>query len=201
MSSARRRRGTTSTSTPWEIAKALLINDIRDGKLPPTMSPKVAYSMKVEYKNVEYCHFRTNLNSLRKSLKVINDRAIADKAAVSHDQEQLLVHQDLMRTRTIANPHHWDMSEAQRFLKLDVDDGKHCTMLPKELRMTREEYKAFPLDVFRKHIHQEVRSRKETAYWQVRTRKSQEAGEKSKTIQLRRKSTAIGSSIATSPST
>jgi hypothetical protein len=165
------------------------------------MSPKVAYNMRGEYNNVEYCHFRTNLNSLRKSLKVTNDRAMADKAAVSHDQEQqLLVHQDLMRTRTIANPPHWDMSEAQRFLKLDVDDGKHCTMLPKELRMTREEYKVFSLDVFRKHIHQEVRSRKETAYWQVR-RRSQAAGEKSKTIQSRRKLTAISSSIATSPST
>jgi hypothetical protein len=82
-------------------------------------------------------------------LKVIDDRAIADKAAVSNDQEQhLLVHQDLMRTRTSANPHHWDMSEAQQFLKLDVNNVKHCTMLPKKLRMTREEYKAFPLDVF-----------------------------------------------------
>jgi hypothetical protein len=31
--------------------------------------------------------------------------------------------------------------------------------------MSREEYQAFPLEVFRKHLHQEVRSRVETPYW------------------------------------
>jgi hypothetical protein len=163
MSSARRRRAKTTSTTPWEIAKALLITDFREGTLPATMAPRIVYSMREEYKQVEYHQFRTNLNSLRKSLKAVNDRAIVDSAAVAHDQQQLMHHR-----YNAARQHRWNGSEAQRLLKLDVNDEKHCIMLPHELRMTRDEYKAFPLDVFRKHIHQEVRSRKETAYWQVR---------------------------------
>jgi hypothetical protein len=170
MSSAQTPGGAPAGLTPWEIVKALLIADIQEGKVPPTMSPKVVYSMRVEYRRqVEYRQFRTNLNNLRKSLKAVNDRAIVDRAAVAHDQQRRLVHQNI--TLAASSSHHrWDASEAQRLLKLDVNNEMHRTMAPKELRMTRCEYKAFPLNVFRKHIHQEVRSRKETAYWQVRRR-------------------------------
>jgi broad specificity polyphosphatase/5'/3'-nucleotidase SurE len=50
-------------------------------------------------------------------------------------------------------------------------------MRPQELRKTRVEYASFPVDVFRKHIHQEVRSRKDKAYWMVRQQKKDETKE------------------------
>ena len=161
---------TKSNTSCWEIAKALLVADIQGGTIAPTMNPKAVYNMRVEYRQVEYCKFRTNLNGLRKSLKAVNERAMVDQAAVVHDQQQQLMHQNIshLAATSSATCHRWDASEAQHLLKLDVTDEKHLTMRPKELRMTRDEYRAFPLDVFRKHIHQEVRSRKETAYWQVR---------------------------------
>jgi hypothetical protein len=37
---------------------------------------------------------------------------------------------------------------------------------PKDLWETREEYKAFPLDVFRNHKYREERKQKEKVYWQ-----------------------------------
>jgi hypothetical protein len=61
----------------------------------------------------------------------------------------------------------WAGSEAARLLKIDVDNGRHLTMKPRELYALddRPEYRIWPLKVFRKHIHQEVRSRKTQAYW------------------------------------
>ena len=72
---------------------------------------------------------------------------------------------------------HWDGSAAQGLLKVDVDEGRHINMRPQELRKTRVEYASFPVDVFRKHIHQEVRSRKDKAYWMVRQQKKDETKE------------------------
>ena len=45
-------------------------------------------------------------------------------------------------------------------LKRDVAEKRHETMAPQLLHKTRIEYMDYPLDVLRKHIHQEVRLRK-----------------------------------------
>jgi hypothetical protein len=58
-------------------------------------------------------------------------------------------------------------------------------MKPQELRMTRLEYQRFPKDVFRKHIHQEVRSLNETPYWLVKKMHLQEKKDKKKAKKLR----------------
>jgi hypothetical protein len=56
-------------------------------------------------------------------------------------------------------------SEAERLLKLDVSNGEHKKMKPKELKLTRPEYEPFPPCVFAKHIHQELRERRAKSYW------------------------------------
>jgi hypothetical protein len=58
----------------------------------------------------------------------------------------------------------WHKSEAKKLLKQDIDDGKHLHMKPSELRGTRKEYEDFGLEVFRKHIHQDVDSRSKRAF-------------------------------------
>jgi hypothetical protein len=58
-------------------------------------------------------------------------------------------------------------------------------MQPQELRITRLEYQRFLKDVFRKHIHQEVRSLTETPYWLVTKMKKQEQKDKKKATKLR----------------
>jgi hypothetical protein len=39
----------------------------------------------------------------------------------------------------------------------DINGGLHQIFTPSQLRNTRPEYQEFPLDVFRRHIHQEKR--------------------------------------------
>ena len=98
-------------------------------------------------------------------MKKLSDEALVDSNAVANDRRAHPKNNDGNALRSYP---HWDGSEAQRLLKLDVDDGTHERLLPRELHQARVEYQAYPLDVFRKHIHQETRSRRETAYWLVK---------------------------------
>ena len=138
--------------TPWEIAKEILIQEISEGRVLETMGPKDVYVMKEEYQRVEYKKFRTNLNSLRKALNKLKNTAAIDTAAVVHDRR---LHPINMDNRNFSHPR-WDGSDSQKLLKIDVAPEKQDTMKPKDLQMTQEEYQVFPLDVFHKHIHQEV---------------------------------------------
>jgi hypothetical protein len=65
----------------------------------------------------------------------------------------------------------WHGTEAERLLKEDVKNSLHKTMKPRKLHLTRKEYRAFELDIFRGHIYQETRSRLESGYWLVKKRK------------------------------
>lgn len=68
----------------------------------------------------------------------------------------------------------WCSSKAEALLKADVDQEKHKSMAPKDLYETNNEYKKFPLVVFRNHIHQETRGRLERAYWLVKKEEKKE---------------------------
>jgi hypothetical protein len=65
----------------------------------------------------------------------------------------------------------WDGSSAQTLLNADIDDGKHTRMKPQVLHGTREEYEVFDLTVFRKHIRQEVQTRKFWVYMAEKKKK------------------------------
>jgi hypothetical protein len=65
----------------------------------------------------------------------------------------------------------WHGMEAERLLKEDVKNGLHKTMKPRKLCLTRKEYRAFKLDIFRGHIYQETRSQLGSGYWLVKKRK------------------------------
>ena len=62
----------------------------------------------------------------------------------------------------------WSGSDAQLALRNDVNAGIHLNSRPQAMHSTRDVYSDFPLDVFRGHIYQEVRCRKETSYWKWR---------------------------------
>ena len=55
-------------------------------------------------------------------------------------------------------------------------------MKPKELWLFREEYQEFPINEFRGHIYQEVRSELETPYWLVKKQKKADKLAKRKTM-------------------
>jgi hypothetical protein len=64
------------------------------------------------------------------------------------------------------------------YLKHDVDRGKHEIMKPKALYDTQIEYQDYPLVVFQKHIHQEVKWRKFVAYCQDKAEKKKSKSKK-----------------------
>ena len=50
----------------------------------------------------------------------------------------------------------WNNHSASELLKNDEASGDAAGMKPKQLRMSRKEYREFPLPVFRKYIYQEI---------------------------------------------
>lgn len=56
---------------------------------------------------------------------------------------------------------HWHTHAAKQLLADDVQFGRMCAMKPSKFHTTRDEYKEFPLEVFRRHIYQEQRKQRE----------------------------------------
>lgn len=153
--------------TAWEIAKEKLTKEIVDGNLPHDIHPKAVRQLDDSYKNVPEQNFEQNLNELRKRLANFKFYSELDDKALRSDR---LYYPEKAENR-------WAGSEAERLLKIDIDDGRHERMKPKELYEdpNRVAYKEFSLDQFRKHINQEVRSRKGTMYWMALKAQKKEA--------------------------
>ena len=147
-------------------AKELLRIDIVEKRVTSDMKPKVVYAMRPEYQAFKKKNFSKNYRTLQKGIAKDQQRADVDHAAVARD---LQLHPPA--THHSRGYPRWAGSEAERLLQIDVENGIHTTLKPRELRATQEEYRAYPLDVFRMHIHQETRRRKERSYWLSRKRK------------------------------
>ena len=148
--------------TDWGTseAKELLKKDIEEGRVTEQMQPHQVYEMHPEYKRYKYTNFTANLGSLKGAINDSHKHADFDDAALANDER---LHP--RSATTTAGLPRWDGSEAQGLLKMDVDDGKHDSMQPKDLYESRVEYEVFSLEVFRKHIYQETRKCVETPYW------------------------------------
>jgi hypothetical protein len=107
------------------------------------------------------------------SIKRKEDCALFDSAAVESFRSLHPRNQATQR-----NYPFWDTSEASRLLEKDIDDGLHVLMTPKELYNTRQEYKEFPLAVFRKHIHQARQAGVQSSYWMHRKKLKEENWER-----------------------
>jgi hypothetical protein len=92
--------------------------------------------------------------------------AISDSTALAHDRcifpKKAYNHQGKPR---------WEGSEAKQLLKRDIDEGKHKKFKPVDLYKSQNKYKKYPLKVFQKHVHQEVRRHKYLAQRHARTEK------------------------------
>jgi hypothetical protein len=105
-------------------------------------------------------NFGTNLRSLQKTIRENQAKADSDSAALAHDR-----HLFPPSANTSLGYPRWDGSVAQRLLREDVEAGLTRRYEPKELYQMQPEYQAFPLVVFRDHIYQEERSRRDRNYW------------------------------------
>lgn len=159
-------------ANPWHHsdAKKLLIQDIKDGIVGTVESglhPSQVYVMRPEYAEYDYSRFVKYLYDLRLKYDDLRHLAYVDDQALSHDLA--------LGLRKNSRPYPiWQGSEAERLLKEDLDAGADLVMKPAELRASRPEYLVWPLDVFRNHIHQELRARRERPYWMARKQKKEE---------------------------
>jgi len=153
-------------------AKAKLYDDLIKGVIPVQSGPgdpgpKELYETRYQHdpafqddNSGDAGKFSSRLRALRKQIATKYDRSKVDSDALANDRlifpEQ--VHNDAGRGYP-----KWGGSGAKALLKVDVDAGLHLMMKPSELRMTRQEYQAYPPPVFRDHIYQELKSRKKNA--------------------------------------
>ena len=150
--------------TPWEIAKPLLEQDVINRDVTDDMPPRQVKQMRDEYKNCGKS-FGSNYRRLQKSIRQHKSRAFKDASAYNHDKQ--------LKTLARYDPNCWEGSEAKALLAEDIEDEMHKKLTPKQLWLLREEYRVFELDVFRPHIYQIERSKRETNYWKVKQKKKE----------------------------
>lgn len=150
--------------TPWEIAKPLLEKDYLERRILDHMMPAEVKQMRDEYKKCGKS-FGSNLRRMQKAIRAHRSRAFKDAVAYNHDKDIHVLARD--------DDTCWDGSAAQKLLADDIKIGLHKTLKPRQLRLLREEYQVFDLDVFRPHIHQYTRSERETNYWIVKRKKKE----------------------------
>ena len=118
------------------------------------MGPKQVYERHEAFKSYDYTKFRNNLYGLRKVIAREFKRMREDCEAYGHDRA-------IVNGSIASKPVPWHRSPAANLLQLDVKANLHLRMQPKELWATRDEYKAFELKVFRKHLcHERDREQK-----------------------------------------
>jgi hypothetical protein len=143
--------------TLWEIAKEKLTEEIIAGRIKDDWKPSYVRTLDPKYEAVDAVNFSSNLRQLRERLKKFKTYADTDDEALQMDR---LLHPINYEGR-------WAGSEAEKLLKIDLEQRKNLHMKPSELRDTRTQYKCFSKDQFRKHIDQEIRSARDSLYWLV----------------------------------
>jgi hypothetical protein len=156
-----------------KLAETLILEDLQSGFIPlqsNLLGPKDAFRTRAEYyERVDYLWFRQRLNTLRKKIIKQNNTIAFEVAALQKDLSRRQQSKNEANANNTVNKQgnktRWDGSKASQLLSLDIDDKKHETMQPHQLYNSRPEYyEHFSLTVFRKHIYQEINSRKYIAY-------------------------------------
>jgi hypothetical protein len=164
----------------WETseAKELLEKDLLSGRISlqttRAWTPKIIYNLpdRPQFRLYVYKIFRSNLLTLRNRIKA--EKKAADTASLALTHDRVIYPLGAVNDQQGGAPR-WAGSLAQTWLNADIEEGKHETMKPNQLRQTRLEYMIFEKDIFRKHIHQEVKTRKWLVYLKE---KAEKAGKK-----------------------
>lgn len=139
-------------------AKQLLQRDLATGSIPLSghlMNARQVYDSRPEYAMFPFDLFPRRLSALRTEAKAQNNRRNLDSQAYAHDR-QLFPHP----THSTNGTPRWEGSEAERLLKLDITADLYPQHTPQEMYQSRRQYQDFSLEVFRGHIHQEIKRRK-----------------------------------------
>ena len=158
----------------YSEAKKVLVAGLTNGDIPldaEEMPAEIVYQQHPEFASFTLKHFTERLKYNRQSIAAKKKRANAEMEAFLHDQA---IH-PTQPYNQFGRPR-WEGSDAERSLRLDMDQGMHLTMKPMQLYYTRPEYhQVFTLEEFRKHIDQERRGRR---YIDFLTKKRQQKEDK-----------------------
>jgi hypothetical protein len=134
-------------------AKELLKKDIEEGRVKEVMTAREVFAMHPEFDVYKFQNSGNNLKNLRALVKRNKESAAFDSAALANDQGD-----HPHSAMTTAGLPRWHESDAERLLKVDVNQLQHETMTPQALHESRPEHQVFSLHIFRQHIQQESRS-------------------------------------------
>lgn len=140
--------------------KSILISKLRDGEIPMCGGDVAAiYAMHPAFGGPDdpeqFRLFVSRLRAARKSVAEGIQRSVLESAALESDREKNPP--SLFNQR---NEPRWQGSNAETQLKADIASNKHLQLKPQQLHQTHPDYQLFPLNVFRGHIHQEVKLQK-----------------------------------------
>lgn len=164
------KRSTGSVAAKWEEsdAKQHIRQSLEGDETHEywNMKPGDVYnSNKILFHQYKYENFRTNLNSLKKSIALNTQQIKFDELAIKEEAKafkrgEVTNHGNL----------YYDTSKARESLVMDVKDGTAHAYKnhPRDLRAKRPEYQSFGLNVFTKHFNREIRRANEEVGWQHR---------------------------------
>jgi len=145
-------------------AKGYLRNLLTKGDIPNEMRPKQVHQHyckdRPEFEPFGDKNFASRLKSLRDKVKDRNDKTARDAAALTRDRNTY--------PRPVMDGFglpHWPDCDAKELLEQDVNDKRHETLTRQALWESRPEcMENFPFDMFVKHVHQAMKTRKFHAY-------------------------------------
>jgi hypothetical protein len=171
----------------WRKAEAreIILEDLATGTLPidnDVVSAEEAwnemYCAMPEFEHVVFSQFEARLKDHRMQVARLQNASTHFLDSFRHDQE--------LRSRGILRPQGthdragrriFDRSAAKPLLKEDVIDEKHLQLTAEELHSSRQEYREWPLPIFKKRLRQAIHTQKFLYYlnWK-RAKKQQKRG-------------------------
>lgn len=159
-------KGKEEWGTSW--AKSILYKDLVNGtisldtKVMPPRMVRQHYLNRPEFQQflaenseAQKTRWRSNLARLRNK--------IIKKKHTSNNDAQALAHDRLIHPKPTTDHKgipHWDGSEAQRLMNLDIDNNKHKRFTKAAFHLSRAEYATMPKKLFRDRVYKELRKRK-----------------------------------------
>jgi hypothetical protein len=104
--------------------------------------------------------FRSNLMRLVETVREDQGRGQWDQDALNKEKLKYPINAIL-----IQGCPRWNISSAKILLEGDLKAQKHVGLLPRDLRVTRQEYIDFPLRIFRHRLYAEVQKQTGDAFW------------------------------------
>ena len=103
--------------------------------------------------------FRDNLKRLHESIGKSSELSEWDLDALNRETLRYPV-----ETMLPQGYPRWNTSPAKNLLEMDVKQGKHVGIPPRDFRLTREEYKQYPSRIFRDRLYAVIRKQKSDIY-------------------------------------